>query len=371
VFRAGSLDERDLVWLGEFLCPPFSADDERAAVFEINLNCDDASFHELMSYPGEEQGYVNGFILDTHIVKFQAFRAQLYTQVFYQEDWNLFYKVSKDRRQLEIIAETGNINQARTAMMRVIREYAVHGVQHSTGSFLHGAAVVHGDKGFLIAGVKNAGKTSLLNYLLSEPKSIYVSNDRVLVYEKNGRFRAHGVPTIISLTRQTIAMFPALQSGFMKQNYHHAYSLRELKAGAFQGIKDDRQEIGLTPRQFCHLVNTPLQPDMPLNAVLFPKVSEQYQGIRVNAASGPRALELLREAQLSKQHSDEVSLFHIPPAVPPAHTVSGQFFRVTERLASQVPCYECQIEKGAYLKGYDPLRLIEQLAEQTCDGVMP
>ena len=87
--------------------------------------------------------------------------------------------VSADRRQVHLLA--AEPSRGRIQLMRVLREYAMNHYMQQGGVYFHASAVVFGDKGLLIVGTKNAGKTSLMTHFLRHAGAAYVANDRVLV----------------------------------------------------------------------------------------------------------------------------------------------------------------------------------------------
>ncbi len=57
----------------------------------------------------------------------------------------------------------------------------------------HAAGVVHGERGMALAGFSGMGKSTLALHLMSEELR-FVSNDRLMIEERDGDLRMHGVP---------------------------------------------------------------------------------------------------------------------------------------------------------------------------------
>jgi hypothetical protein len=94
--------------------------------------------------------------------------------------------------------------------LRVIRELlTTQAVAGGARVELHAAAIERDDRVVLLAGPKQAGKTTLLLHLVANSGAALVANDRALLSEDRG-WSVLGMPTIASVRPDTIALLPHL-----------------------------------------------------------------------------------------------------------------------------------------------------------------
>jgi len=176
----------DIVWLKEFLLPQFEVVDGDHFDCEILLDINDDYFSDLKANRHSPNGEVNGFILDTKIVKLSCWQDHAGWRIFYDCELNVFYCLSSDKNRVTIIAHSRKSIGYRTALMRVIREYAENHARCYPGCMMHGGAFSYQGKGVIIAGVKNTGKTSTLTYFLHNYPVKYITNDRLYIRMTEG-----------------------------------------------------------------------------------------------------------------------------------------------------------------------------------------
>ena len=148
---------------------------------------------------------------------------------FHDPVLDVAFDVSHDGFETTIRFDESRRRDARLALMRVVREY-VHNHAVGTGRvILHAAAVATRQGAVALAGLKNAGKTTLALQLLSAaPEVGYLSNDRLLVAP--GEELAHGIPTVVAVRPGTRQLLPALTSRLESAGDFRA-SATERKAG--------------------------------------------------------------------------------------------------------------------------------------------
>src|SRR5262249_53240785 len=146
-----------------------------------------------------------------------------------------------------------------------------------------------------VAGPKRAGKTTLLLHVLRDPRARYVSNDRVLVSLDAAPPDARGVPTLVSLRRTTLDLFPELARRQAARRYHYARALDERAPGPAQA-KPDREVV--TPAQLCRLTDTSPVGHGPLAAVVFPRLTGEPGGLALTRLSDREAASALTGALL-------------------------------------------------------------------------
>jgi hypothetical protein len=166
-----------------------------------------------------------------------------------------FYRVAESGRTVELVSANGNAN-IRTPLMRVVRELAMNRCAIRSQLVLHAAAARASDRAIVIAGKTNAGKTTLLTYLLAHPVLRYLANDRVVVDLSGDPGLVRGMPSVVTLRRGTLARFPQLRQQLRVRGYDLRLTPDEVahRSAAPRRFRDGR--YGLSPRQFCALLGT-------------------------------------------------------------------------------------------------------------------
>ena len=96
--------------------------------------------------------------------------------------------------------------------MRVVRELLVAGAKAADRLLdLHAAAFATSVGAVLLVGPKQAGKTTLLTHFLRCQQVSLIANDRVLVDVEPVPPIAFGVPTLVSVRKGTLELFPDLR----------------------------------------------------------------------------------------------------------------------------------------------------------------
>ncbi len=187
---------------------------------------------------------------------------------------------------------------ARVALIRVVRELAMHHVAASGGVMLHAAGIVAGDRALLVCGPRRAGKTTLLLRLLAEPGAAYLANDRVAVVPIPGRGAgaiARGLPTIVALRPGTVALLPAIAARLGAWRPDHWQTLAEgasdpSPAGAAAPLT---VPVDLSPAQLCALAGVPPAQEARIAAIVYPQSGPSVPGVRLERLErGERLLRL-------------------------------------------------------------------------------
>src|SRR5262249_43903094 len=213
-------DPTQLRWLEEFLCPQF------AIVYGGSPNCHVAVVMDTGQYidtfrrgPRSDGGRIDCFALDNGLVRLPAWESLDDTQVIFDPDFKLFYLVNPGRSQVRILAPSGSLS-VRTALMRVVREFAMISSVRAGALIIHGAAFGVGDRGVVIAGPKKAGKTTLLMHVLRNVPARFLSNDRVVAAWEDGDPTLYGMPTIVTVRQQGARRLRFLHERLLVSSYH-------------------------------------------------------------------------------------------------------------------------------------------------------
>lgn len=362
--RVRSHEASDMTWIKEFFSPQFEVTSALIHDCEVDFLRDDAYFKNLSDKKPALKQEVNGFFLRKKMTKFLQWQSLEDKEIVFDPEFNVFYILSLTKKNVMIVAHTRKSIGSRTALMRVIREFSMNHARTCGGHFVHSSAFSLDGKGMIIAGPKNAGKTSLLIYLLQNLPSRFITNDRVLISLNQYKFRLLGMPSVITVSKDTFAMFPQLESAFAKHRFHHRYTIDEILEENILPYKKETQIFTFSPGQFCTLLKAIPSPGSPLSAVLFPKVSKTKEKMSLKILAPQEASEKLKTAELIKTALPSQSIFNINThkSYSPKNKLDYEEF--TARLASQIPCYDCILGPPTY-ESKESIDLIKQILESS------
>ena len=264
-------DAQATQWVEEFLQPWFEVV-EGDAPFTIRLVHDDDAFDALKADVWAAP--VPCFRLDSKVLSFRS-RQTAAGLVLEDADRGCFLVV--DGPCVDVVARRG-AQRCRLTVARIARERIEGGVA------LHAAAVEIGGKGIALAGVRRSGKTSLLLHMLTTGGR-YIANDRVLV---TGDDEVVGVPTVVNLRSETLAMFPRVAAGLPPSTRLARSTLAELDAGL---VPEDRgDDLHLSPVQLLRQLDVGAIRSAPLAAVVLPEVALDVDGVECSVADPDRIL---------------------------------------------------------------------------------
>ncbi|MEC4895515.1 MAG: hypothetical protein SAL07_20280 [Oscillatoria sp. PMC 1051.18] len=316
----------------------------------------------LGAYPNH--ALVPCFAMDSkaiYLPRWHSFNDDL---VFFQENFQIFYVLTQNKKEIRLLTPTNNQKKSRLALMRVIRELAMNQCLPNNGLFLHGSAFSVGGKGIIIAGSKGAGKTTLLIYALRYQASEYLSNDRVWVALQKGKVNFRGMPTIASILPSTLELFPDLKNSLLSSFFDS--SLTENEARQLKIVPQPRKngKYSLSPSQFCHLLQVTPVAEAQGWAILFPKVTQTTGKIELQQLSQPAASKRLTEALLGNYSQTNQA---------PVFTLQNNHFSpnqetinlLSQNIVSHLPCYECYLGTEAYQSSSNAKDFIDYLLNQT------
>jgi hypothetical protein len=335
-----------LRWLEEFLSPAFRIGQCDRDAVTVTLREDAAAYHDtLAGRPSAGTAELDCFVNDSHTIRLPSWPSASATVTAFQESWRVLYSVDCQTGAATVLSPAANPN-ARTSLMRVVRELAMNNSLRCGGMFLHAAAMAVGGRGLLIAGEKGAGKTTLLLHLLRELKGDYVSNDRVLLAAPDST-AVRGMPTIVSLRPNTLVSFPDLAAAALARSYHYRLTLAEAVEQQKPARPAADGSLGLSPAQLCSVLGVSLEPECELKAILFPTITSATATFHLRELAPAEAGARLRRAWLSagleKRTSD---LFTVPNGLPLPG--AAHLEQASRALVERVVAFECQLGAHAY-----------------------
>jgi len=353
-------DPTQLSWLEEFLCPQF------AVVYGGSPNCHVAVVMDTGQYidafrrgPRPDGRHIDCFALDNGLVRLPAWESLDDTQVVFDPDFKLFYLVDPDRSRVRILAPSGSLS-VRTALMRVVREFAMTSSVGAGALIIHGAAFGVGDRGVVIAGPKKAGKTTLLMHVLQNVPARFVSNDRVVATWEDGDLTLHGMPTIVTVRQQGARRLRFLHERLLASSYDERYGLAEMGQRIGPMRRPDRYgRWSMSPAQFCELLRVRPIAQVPACALVFPRVTGQPGTIELNELSPDEAAVQLAGA-LFRAHSSLKTAEMLASANGTPRDRAA-FDTLCRRLASGVRSFTCTLGREAYQSGDSVEALVKQM----------
>lgn len=336
--------EEPLAWLREFVAPHFAVGDTSAPDRAIGLTIDAKEHARLAAQGPREPGLARAcFTLDSGIAHGHVWNAPDATDVVFDEAMGTFYR--HDRREssvVEVVAARDGA-ETRLALLRAVREYAMLYAVRAGWVMLHAAAVSVGENAFVVAGPKRAGKTTLLLHALSTERAAYIANDRVALAVGPSGVTAHGLPTIVSVRKESAAWFPDLAARFARGGYHYGRRMAERNGDQEAPSTTARPTWGLSPGQLCDVLGAPMRASAHVAAVLFPRLGASTGSPTFEALDTDQTWDAWRSSLLRACPAD--GMFTIgPDAAADPDGGAG-------RLAALVPSFVCHLGPDAYGAG--------------------
>jgi len=346
--RVGSDDPSHLAWLVEFLSPAFEVGIETSWDFAVELSEDTAGYEACANRgPHASEVDVDVFTLDSRAVRLPVWNGHADGMTLFDAQFKVFYEIPDDRRSVHLLTATGN-TAVRTALMRVVRERAMSEVLRSGRLMLHASSVEIDGLGLVIAGPKSAGKTTLSTALLRSKRARFVSNDRVTIALDEIPIRFRCMPSVVTVRPRTLELFPDLGRRLKSSATHPRMSRCETAASPRSGpLQWSDGRYGLSPAQWCDLLDTEPVPDAQLSALLFPRVTEEAGSVKMVRLQQEEAARRLPETLLGAgTWRKRVELFAPPgqDTLPPESALIERALR----LAREIPCFECRLGLQAY-----------------------
>ena len=332
-------------WLAEFLCPWFSTDAPDGTALKVSMTSSGEQFSALARVETEHQPQpLACFRLDRRLVVCPAWIEPDGSILAADQEFGCYYHVQGN--QVEVVSRPQD-RPARIGLMRVVRELAMQrALSRSETLDLHAAAFVFRGRAVLLAGDKNAGKTTLLAHALTSPHTALMANDRVIV---DGGLGAHGVPTVVAVRGETERVFPALGRIFPRcaARFHQAELTADFRSASTRQLSD----LSLSLAQFARQLNSRLEPSAPVGAILFPEISPTTSGWSLEPVDPTEAAaRLCRNIYGSAVAPGTDAIFQRMTGALPS--INGRDF-LADRLAAAVPMIRCRLGEGAYNESSD------------------
>lgn len=353
-------DPSTLLWLEEFLTPAFDADDTGGVDCVVLLDTDPARYGEIASrglHP--DGGRVASFVLDSRVATHPAWNTEGDGRSIFDDRLGAFYAVSGSGAHVQVVTK-GLPSASRVALMRVVRELMLSRLRLQDGLLLHGAALVSFARGIIIAGPKEAGKTTLAIHALRAPGGRFVANDRVWLDLVGEPMRMRGVPTIVAIRPSTLDYFPAIRERLDAAGYGHTLTIGETRAAMRQPTK---KPSTLTAAQLCDALGVQAEAEARLSSIVFPRVSGEAGAIEIEPLTPMAAARRLAASLFHAANPAQVSEVFPPPAgarVPDAVTL----YERCATVAARVPCYDVRLGRDAYRDPLSAEALVRELAAE-------
>ena len=279
--RVESPEAKHLAWLDEFLVPAFERAENTTWERRVVLDVDPGRYAETLSRgPSPTGARPVCFVMDGRTVSHPEWRAAGEERVVYDEDYRAFYCVQPGIGEVRVITD-GTLARTRVALMRVVRELAMVASIERGALLVHAAAFALGERGVVLAGPAGAGKTTLLLRAMADGRARFVSNDRVVVGREGTLARVRGLPTIVAVQSETLAMFPGLAARVRDRSYRHYATIAEATATAGQAARPVPTRASLTPAQLCDALGASAQAEAALWRIVFPQVDPDAGAVRL------------------------------------------------------------------------------------------
>lgn len=356
--RVSTSEAADLVWLLEFVGPDVDVREGGPVDREVALEVDADRFAALQSLgPHPSRTSIATFALDGQMVTLPRWSGPDDTTSVFDPEWHLLYERGPGTRT-RIVAPPGHV-QGRVALLRVLREVVTAWTTVRGCLVLHGASIAWKGRGVVLAGAKQAGKTTLVCHLLLNSGATYVANDRTLVSTGSLSLPIRGMPTIVSVRGSSLEHLPALAAPLAASGFHHRLTMEESVEHPDQGGAGRLGSWSLTPAQFTRLLGVRRSSDVPLGAVLFPEQTGERGGITLVRLTKNEATRRLRAAIFRADEPSIVGdLFAEPDRT--ATSVEARAALCHRRLAD-VPCYACRLGLDAYADPQSALDVLNAL----------
>jgi hypothetical protein len=363
--RVSSTQPEDLVWLREFLKPQFGGFRDRRPDCTVSLKYDiDRHASLLAAGPHPTLGEVDCFSLDRRIIRLPAWQSPDPGLLIFDGEFNVFYGISPEGRDISITAAAPSLWSGRISLMRVVRELAMNHAGAREGTILHAAAFLWNGRGVLIAGPKGAGKTSVLTYFLQQQTARFVANDRVLVQPARLRLRLRGIPTVVTLRKTTLEMFPAVRQRLEGSSFNPCLRLREARLALLgPAASDNEGRLHLSPRQLLATTGSGMAGGGPLSLLIFPRVTPQRTGASLVPLPAESAAERIGAALFQAGSVDKRPTMFVARRSRDAAPGNGAA-HFARALASCVPCFECRLGRRAFHGDLLLRRVLTQLEEK-------
>jgi hypothetical protein len=341
--RVSSRDRSHLAWLEEFFTPWFEVVAAGECECEVAIVADDREYARRLAGGARSDGAVaHCFALDRGSLQLPLGLSLADGTIVFDRRLRAFYEVGAAPRRVRVLVRPNDLS-VRFAIMRIVRELAQERARSNGHLLLHAAALSLGDRTYVIAGPKGAGKTSLLVGSLLAGEGRFVSNDRIVVGIDSEGAVVHGMPTLVSVRHPTLDAYPDLRRGLERSSYHHLHALGEGRENPKPW--HEGRTVDLSPAQLCALLDAPAAARGRLAALLFLRSYSPGGAATLGALDRRAAEEHIAGALLGAAAHHPAESFFAPMLAQPVGTTVHR--DVARELAARVPSFELRTEAVA------------------------
>jgi hypothetical protein len=352
-----------LLWLQQFVEPQFAVRDIDDPHETIRFIIDAPEHARLAARGPHPAGLTKAcFTLDSGIVTGRVWDVDDGAEVVFEDARDVFYRRRPDAPGVIDIIAARDTPEARVALMRAVREYAMLYASRAGSLILHAAAVCIGDDAFVIAGPKRAGKTTLLLHALCNERGSYVSNDRVAVQTELSGPMVHGIPTIVSIRPDSIAWFTGLDRKLSGVRFDAPAPVAERDVPR---EPTPAKAWKVSPWQLCEIVGAKSRATARVAGFLFPQVDASTPDMAFEELGREAARRALHEALFRACPTN--GMFGIRGDDLQTDVENAAIAHVS-RVTAAVPSFACRLGTAAYRHGARWLSPLVELAAQTSRG---
>jgi hypothetical protein len=241
------------------------------------------------------------------------------------------------------IAPSGPAPDLRVTTFMVVRELAVAQALATPMLQLHAAGFASAGRVALLTGPKGAGKTTTLSHLAASSGCAIVANDRALARDGADGWEVRGVPTIVGIRPDTMALLPDMYAGADERAVHLTCDELPSTAAEHRLITPGRVP-SMTLAQMARRAGVPLAAGGRLASLSVVRIDDTVPSFSMRRLDPPEAEEAiypLRFGMVTEPRPLTVFETMLGLTSPPS------FDRMLlRRLVAAVPCFEVRVGRA-------------------------
>jgi len=357
-------DAQELRRLQEFFDCGFEDAPSLACERSVDVVVDPDAFDRLAPVAAPSEGpLVEGFAGDVSSVMLRRLAPDGPREVYLDPRGALLLVVSADGARVEIVVRE-RTRALFTPLMRTVRELAMARTVATGGVLVHGAAVLAGRGSIVLSGPKRSGKTTLLMALLLEGGVAYVANDRCVLRPDGAGASVLGLPTIVSVRRDSLERFPSARARLA--------GIRPEVAAAWDAapstesdVAADRASAGMSPPELRRLLGAPAcASGGPVAGLVFPRIEGGPSRLTMRRLGAEEALRRFEQGLFRAGHASPLGEVLLPRASGDLRSVAREAAaRMGRRVAAEVPCFDCALGGDGPPSAEECRALVEAVSE--------
>lgn len=368
-YRVSAAGDAPLAWLRDFLAPHFEVGPRPPPRIEVRFEADPEAYGRWLAAPSVA-GTLPAFVADSEVVRLPQRLSTAGTLVLWNEGHQVFYEVSPDRRQVQVIAG-GLPIMARTDLLRAVREYAMNDAQAGGDFFLHASCFQGDGRPVVVTAPKNAGKTTLLIFACLYGGARILANDRVRVTQTPQGYRMRGMPTIVNVRARALDFFPAVGRRITGERLNFRLGDGERLEESLPGTVLGRNgHYGLSPMQFASLLQTTQITSAADPVLVVPRITGRPGLFSLTRIGEDETVALLRESIFGSSHwATSTPVFDLDPSR--AGAGRAVLEQQSRALAASQPCFLCEIGTDLYGRPENARAWLDALQQAAAAGGPP